>query len=196
MPIIRGVRAVGRGELFVAAGEVETIHWPRRDALLVPCPAIEIRCGSLGGMSGGAVIDEGGALVGILSRSFETADGLGPSTAAWILHALMFDVTLPWPPGVYRPNTPILHSQRTSSRSTDATRSASTGRWTSNTPPGSRHQSDPCLAVSPFGVARRCVLARGGHRPLQVPAVPGWLPRVARGTPARTSDLRLLNVRG
>jgi hypothetical protein len=60
-------------------------------------------------MSGGAVIDEHGALVGILSRSFDTEDGNGPSTAAWIIHALMFDVTLPWPPGAYQPNTPILN---------------------------------------------------------------------------------------
>ncbi len=108
LPIIRGVRAVGRGDLFVAVGETETIHYPDRDRLLAPFPAIEIGCGSLNGMSGGAVIDEGGALVGILSRGLDTEDGRGPSIAAWIIHALMFDVTLPWPPGVYAPDTPIL----------------------------------------------------------------------------------------
>lgn len=58
--------------------------------------------------AGGAVIDESRALIGILSRSFETEDGCGPSTAAWIIHALLFDVTLPWPPGVYKANTPLL----------------------------------------------------------------------------------------
>jgi hypothetical protein len=109
LPFIRGVRAVGRGDLYVAVGETETIHYPQRDALLAPFPAIEIGCGALGGMSGGAVIDEQGALVGILSRSFDTEDGRGPSTAAWIIHALMFDVTLPWPPGAYEPDTPILN---------------------------------------------------------------------------------------
>ena len=109
LPIINGVRAVGRGDLYVAAGEVATIHCPYRDRLLAPFPAIEVKCGSLNGMSGGAVIDADGALVGILSRGFDIADGRGPSTAAWIIHALMFDVTLPWPPGVYKPNTPILH---------------------------------------------------------------------------------------
>ena len=108
LPIIRGVSAVGRGDLYIARGETETIYYPQRDALLAPFPAIEVRCGALGGMSGGAVLDDGGALVGILSRSFETNDGRGPSTAAWIIHALMFDVTLPWPPGVYQPDTPIL----------------------------------------------------------------------------------------
>jgi len=108
LPIVRGVRAVGRGDLFVAVGETETVHYPRRDALLAPFPAVEISCGSLGGMSGGAVIDESGALIGILSRGFETEDGRGPSTAAWIIHALVFSVTLPWPPGVYKANTPIL----------------------------------------------------------------------------------------
>jgi hypothetical protein len=106
LPIINGVRAVGRGDLYIAAGEVETIYYPHRDRLLAPFPAIEIKCGSLGSMSGGAVIDQGGALVGILSRGW--GDDGSPSTAAWIIHALMFDVTLPWPPGAYDPNTPIL----------------------------------------------------------------------------------------
>jgi hypothetical protein len=68
LPIINGVRAVGRGDLYIAAGEVEKIYYPHRDRLLAPFPAIEIKCGSLGSMSGGAVIDQAGALVGILSR--------------------------------------------------------------------------------------------------------------------------------
>jgi hypothetical protein len=106
LPMINGVRAVGRGDLYIATGETETIYYPQRDRVLAPFPAIEIKCGSLGGMSGGAVIDEGGALVGILSRGWH--DDAAPSTAAWIIHALMFDVTLPWPPGAYEPNTPIL----------------------------------------------------------------------------------------
>jgi len=108
LPMIRGVRAAGRGDLYVATGETEQVHYPKRDSLLAPFPAIEISCGALGGMSGGAVIDEHGALVGILSRSFDTDDGQGPSTAAWIIHALMFNVTLPWPPGAYEPDTAIL----------------------------------------------------------------------------------------
>lgn len=106
LPIINGVRAVGRGDLYIAAGEVETIYYPQRDSVLAPFPAIEIKCGSLGSMSGGAVIDEAGALVGIISRGWH--DDGPPSTAAWIIHALMFDVTLPWPPGAYEPNTAIL----------------------------------------------------------------------------------------
>lgn len=48
-------------------------------------------------------------MIGIVSRGFETEDGRGPSTAAWIVHALQFDVTLPWPPGVYAPDTPMLN---------------------------------------------------------------------------------------
>jgi hypothetical protein len=106
LPFINGVRAVGRGDLYIASGEVETIYYPQRDPLLAPFPAIEIKCGSLGSMSGGAVIDASGALVGILSRGW--GDNGPPSTAAWIIHALMFDVTLPWPPGAYEPNTPVL----------------------------------------------------------------------------------------
>lgn len=106
LPLINGVRAVGRGDLYIAVGEVVTIYYPQRDSVLAPYPAIEIKCGSLGSMSGGAVIDEGGSLVGIISRGW--GDGGPPSTAAWIIHALMFDVTLPWPPGAYQPNTPLL----------------------------------------------------------------------------------------
>lgn len=104
-----GVPPVGVGQLYAAVGERTALYYPERDPRLVPFPAIEIGCGSLGGMSGGAVIDQGGALVGLLSRSFQSDDGRGPSTAAWIIHALMFEVTLPWPAGTYPPDTPLLH---------------------------------------------------------------------------------------
>ena len=105
-PIVDSVPVLGRGDLYVATGEMQRLYYPQRDPLLAPFPAIEIHCGALGSMSGGAVLDAGGALVGIISRGWD--DGGPPATAAWILHALLFDVTLPWPPGAYRPNTPIL----------------------------------------------------------------------------------------
>lgn len=103
-----GVPPVGVGQLYAAAGETTALYYPKRDPILVPFPAIEIGCGSLGGMSGGAVIDKGGALVGLLSRSFQSDDGRGPSTAAWIIYALMFEVTLPWPVGAYPRSTALL----------------------------------------------------------------------------------------
>jgi hypothetical protein len=59
-------------------------------------------------MSGSAVLDRNGAIVGLVSRGFTADDGLGPTYAAWILQALMFEVVLPWPPGSTFPTPPIL----------------------------------------------------------------------------------------
>jgi hypothetical protein len=59
-------------------------------------------------MSGGAVLDRDGAVVGILSTGLSHDDGRGPSNAAWIIHALMFRVTLLWPRALYQPDTPLL----------------------------------------------------------------------------------------
>jgi len=108
LPPIDGIPVASRGQLYIAAGKTEDVYYPIHDRVMAPFPTIEVTCGSLGGMSGGAVIDREGAVVGILSNSLNTADGRGPSFAAWIIHALMFEVTLPWPPGLYTPKTPIL----------------------------------------------------------------------------------------
>jgi hypothetical protein len=105
---IDGVPVVSRGQLYAAAGETEAVWYPYRDRVLMPFPTIEITCGSLGGMSGGAVMDRDGAVVGVLSTGLSHEDGRGPSNAAWIIHALMFRVNLIWPPGLYTPETPIL----------------------------------------------------------------------------------------
>jgi hypothetical protein len=67
----------------------------------MPYPTIEIACGSLGGMSGGAILDDDGFLLGVTSRGVDADDGLGPTFAAWIVGALHRSVELPWPPGVY-----------------------------------------------------------------------------------------------
>ncbi len=106
LPIVGGVPVLGRGDLYLAAGALQELYYPRRDSVLAPFPALEIDCGALGSMSGGAVLDAGGALVGIISRGW--GDGGPPATAAWIVHALLFDVTIPWPPGAYPPDSPIL----------------------------------------------------------------------------------------
>lgn len=94
-----GFRAFGN--LYFAAGPVAAVYPIRRDALLLPYPCIEIACGSLNGMSGGAVLDGRGRLVGVISRGWETDDGQGPSYAAWIVGALNRSVEISWPPGMY-----------------------------------------------------------------------------------------------
>jgi hypothetical protein len=78
--IIRGVPAVGRGDLFAAVGETKTIYYTQTDPLLAPFPAIEIECGSQGGMSGGAVIERGGALIGscLVDGPLKTAAASAP----------------------------------------------------------------------------------------------------------------------
>ena len=108
LPLLDDVPVVSQGQLYTAAGTTEAVHYPYRDTVMAPFPVIEVACGSLGGMSGGAVLDDDGAVVGILSTGLSIEDGKGPSNAAWIIHALMFSVTLCWPPKLYQPNTPIL----------------------------------------------------------------------------------------
>ncbi|MBD3886381.1 trypsin-like peptidase domain-containing protein [Phormidium tenue FACHB-886] len=89
------------GNLYVASGKVGSVYYPMRDSVLMPFPAIEIMCGSLGGMSGGAVLDAQGYLLGVTSRGFETDDRSGPSYAAWLVGGLNRKLEIPWPPGLY-----------------------------------------------------------------------------------------------
>lgn len=89
------------GNLLAASGQVTAVYHPIRDSVLMPFPTIEIQCGALGGMSGGAVLDASGHLVGVVSRSLGTDDGEGPTFAAWIVGCLNREVRLPWPPGLY-----------------------------------------------------------------------------------------------
>ena len=90
-----------KGNLFVASGTVVAVYPVERHPTLMPFPAIELDCGSLGGMSGGAVLDPEGLLVGVISRGLKTDDLLGPTYAAWIVGGFNNEFTLPWPPGLY-----------------------------------------------------------------------------------------------
>jgi hypothetical protein len=108
LPPVDGIQIVSRGQLYAAAGRTAAVYYQYRDQVMAPFPIIEVACGSLGGMSGGAVLDRNGAVVGILSTGLSHDDGRGPSNAAWIIHALMFTVTLLWPRALYSPDTPLL----------------------------------------------------------------------------------------
>lgn len=96
------------GNLFAASGLVTAVHHPIRDAVLMPFPTIEIACGALGGMSGGAVLDDKGHLVGVVSTSLGTEDGQGPTYAAWVVGAMGRKVHITWPPGIYPPSVRIV----------------------------------------------------------------------------------------
>lgn len=89
------------GEMLASRGVVQAFYEDGRDTVLVSYPAIEILCGSRGGMSGGAVFDSSGHLVGVISTGMELESGDGPTYAAWIVPGLFRDVTIPWPAGLY-----------------------------------------------------------------------------------------------
>lgn len=95
------------GDMYVANGEVTQVYWPIRDRILAPYPAIDVACGSLGGMSGGAVIDREGAIIGVVSRGFDAIDGEGPTLVAWIVDLFRWVITPKWPPGAYPRETQV-----------------------------------------------------------------------------------------
>ncbi|MEP6899193.1 MAG: serine protease [Rhodanobacter sp.] len=96
------------GHLYAAKGPVINVYPRRHERPSMPFPVIEVDCGSLGGMSGGALLDGNGFLLGITSRGWETVDGLGPSYAAWLLGGLNRRVTISWPRGLYQPKSRLL----------------------------------------------------------------------------------------
>jgi hypothetical protein len=79
----QGYRAAGN--LYAAAGTVTDVYHPKHFLPSLPFPTIDIACGSLGAMSGGAVLDHDGLLVGMISRGWTTDDMEGPTYAAWIV---------------------------------------------------------------------------------------------------------------
>ena len=52
-------------------------------------------------MSGGAVLDETGFLLGVTSRALTSEDGLGPTFAAWVVGALNRELEIARPAGLY-----------------------------------------------------------------------------------------------
>ena len=79
---VKGISKVCTGEpapaqVRVGVGEVTALYLEGRDSVMNPHPCIEVKCLTLGGMSGGPAFDKDGHLVGILTSSFEHE--LGPS---------------------------------------------------------------------------------------------------------------------
>lgn len=89
------------GDLYASTGEVVAVYHPIRDPILMPFPTIEIACSSALGMSGGAVLDDIGHLLGVISRSFSAPDGRGPTSAAWIVGGINRELEITWPSGLY-----------------------------------------------------------------------------------------------
>jgi len=96
------------GHLYASTGTVAAVHHHIRDRVMMPFPVIEIACGTLGGMSGGALIDIDGFLLGVNCGSFETEDQEGPASASWIIGAITRRIKIPWPTGLYPSNVRLL----------------------------------------------------------------------------------------
>jgi hypothetical protein len=101
-----GACVLGTGDLYVVSGSVVAIYEQGRDRRMLPFPVFEIDCGTLGGMSGGPVLDGEGNVVGLLSAGWSDDDP--PSNVAWIIHTLMFRPTLVWPEGMYATGAALL----------------------------------------------------------------------------------------
>jgi hypothetical protein len=93
------------GQMYAAVGEVSQFYWPVRDSSLAPFPAFEILCGVKGGMSGGAVLDKDGGVVGVVSIGF--LDEEPPTLGAWCVDVFGWHVTASWPRNFYPASTPI-----------------------------------------------------------------------------------------
>jgi hypothetical protein len=88
------------GLLYVSHGVAGEFSFPRHSSLR-PFATIDVLAGSLGGMSGGAVLDSSGAVLGVLSRGFNDIDTGPASFAAWWPPVLNFRPQLTWPRGFY-----------------------------------------------------------------------------------------------
>ena len=93
--------------MYVSKGATGQFGFPIYHPVIAPYAAIEVLSGTLGGMSGGAVINDDGHVVGIISRGWDTEDQQGPSLAAWWLPAIMWRPELSWPNGFYEEGTPL-----------------------------------------------------------------------------------------
>tara|TARA_R110002072_G_scaffold300518_1_gene478154 strand:+ start:233 stop:1228 length:996 start_codon:yes stop_codon:yes gene_type:complete len=100
--VVEPDRVMFHGNFHAAQGRVVGTYPEGLPGRFMPYPLIEINCGSLGGMSGGAVIDRRGLVLGVISRGLETKDQRGPTYANWILSAMSREVTLGWPSGLHK----------------------------------------------------------------------------------------------
>ena len=95
------------GQMYLSQGAAGAFSYPIHDSVLAPYPTIEIFSGSLGGMSGGAVFDVNGHVVGITSLGLQGDDQQGPTLAAWWMSAYFWRPEPTWPAGLYQAGAAI-----------------------------------------------------------------------------------------
>lgn len=89
------------GALYISRGQVSDVFPARRDDRLLNYPSFQIECGALPSMSGGAILDASGHLIGIVSRGLSTTVGETVTYGSWLAPTMGRQLNLPWPPGVY-----------------------------------------------------------------------------------------------
>lgn len=118
------------GVVHLAQGLVANRYIDGRDRVLLPGPCLEVAVGAKGGMSGGPVFDEAGALIGIVSSS----NGDGPNDYSFVslaLPALVRAIHPCWPKGLHKAETSLLEfgSSLNSVEQADGIVASVTGRF-------------------------------------------------------------------
>lgn len=87
------------GEVRVGIGEITAVYVTGRDSVMLPHPCVEVKCLTVGGMSGGPAFDESGMLLGILTSSFEHDEG--PSYVSMAFPTFGFNIETAWLKGAF-----------------------------------------------------------------------------------------------
>jgi hypothetical protein len=72
--------------IILSTGRVTKCYQQGRDSSRMPWPALEVDCPTIGGMSGGAVFDSSGFLIGLASSSFDCGLDAEPAPTYVALH--------------------------------------------------------------------------------------------------------------
>ncbi len=83
--------------VHIGVGEVSEIYATGRDTVMLPHPCFEVRCLTVGGMSGGPAFDRNGHLVGILTSSLDETSGPSYVSMWWPTAGNVIETV--WPPG-------------------------------------------------------------------------------------------------
>ena len=92
--------------VHIGVGEVSAIYPRGRDRVILPHACLEVRCLTMGGMSGGPAFDKNGHLVGILTSSLD--DEEGPSFVSCWWPTAGDGIETVWPPGIIELPTNLL----------------------------------------------------------------------------------------
>jgi len=96
------------GNLFCATGIVINQYPTGRDSVMMPWPTLEIDCHTVGGMSGGPVIDKNGFVVGLISSSLDSEQKNGPTFVSLLWPSLSMKFEAVWPTGFFKDRVSFL----------------------------------------------------------------------------------------